>query len=536
MEFQELSEMPGTPELVITTAVPSSGMDLLGLRSPAESVAYSMLNGITTVTPNVRYLSIRAWVIFRYAELKALDDHKEFMAFAHKVECSLVLGNLLNDHSTPYLIGKDSAVEAINSDENLLELKPLVKAPAMNIYAGPSQQLKIAWRGKKLPGITEERGLPLAMTVNEAFQKSEIPVSITPDSKPQAFPREKLKAFGNSFQLRNPSGKERELLINFIIPDHPSPDEISRISTYCLILYLCQEVAEEIKEEDVFRAAIAKNIDSIPPELHESCEGWARFAVRDMLVASHEAAVCLVVKHIVETSNGRNRKSRNDVLAELTSEELTTGLAAFGFPEESIDEPIADFCRLLDGCLNNIHRVGNINRWDSSLDELAIIQASKATPASMVTLPMAWWIAVRRMEPGLQDEIPYFDLDGYKASARIGVRDVILPEVNSWSESTDTVRDVVARILARSVDQHLRIAWSRLAREPWKDVSVLGSDGDEWFYCHDFSNGQATSRLYQAISWLRQLGLIDDAGLSPDGHDILQTRLAVLRLMRNQSE
>ena len=60
MELQELPEIPELPQLVESAAVSSSGMDLLGLRSPAETVAYSLLDAITTVTPNVRYLSVRA--------------------------------------------------------------------------------------------------------------------------------------------------------------------------------------------------------------------------------------------------------------------------------------------------------------------------------------------------------------------------------------------------------------------------------------------------------------------------------------------
>lgn len=536
MELHDLLDVPGIPKLVTTAAIPSSGMDLLGLRSPAESVSYSMLDGITTVTPNVRYLTIRAWIIFRYAELRGLESNKDFMSFANKVECLLVLGNLLNDPSTPYLIGKDNAVRAINTDDNSLELKPLVKIAATNIYAGPTQQLKIAWRGKKLPGITEERGLPLAKTINEELKESEIALSIIPDRMPQAFSREKLKAFGNLFQLRNPSGKERELLIDFIIPTNPSLDETSRISTYCLIMHLCKEAASEINEEHLFEAVTADEIGSVPSELHDACEGWTRFVVRDMLVAVHEAAVCLVVKHIKETSDGKNRKPRNEILTELTNNKLITGLEAFGFPTELLDEPISSFCKLLCDCLTDIHRVGNINRWVSSLDERAIIKAAKVTTDSMVILPMSWWLAVQRMRPGIQDEIPQFDLNGHNASARLGIRDVILPEVDSWSDSTETLRDVIARLLARSVDQHLRIAWSRLAREPWKDVSVLASDGDDWLHCQDFTNGQATSRLYQSINWLRQLSLIDDNGLSQDGHEILRTRLSVLRQMRAQSE
>jgi hypothetical protein len=536
VELEELSGLPGAPELVITEAVPTSGLDLLGLRVPAETVANSLLDGITTVTPTVRYLGVRAWIIWRYGQLNGLDSIKEFMAFANKVECALVLGNLLNDPSTPGLVGQRSAGTAIKSGEDPIELRSLAKIPAMRLYAGPSEALEIGWGGTRLPGITNERGLPLVESVHEKFLHSKVLMSITPNGAPQSFSRDELKTIGQSFSMRNPSGEERELLVEFIIPEQPNAKEIPRVATYCLILHLCQQAGKQIEEEDIIRTAISPDISLIPSELHTSTEGWARFAVRDMLVAVHEAAVAIVNKHIFTTSAGTNRKSIDIVLAELTSEDLAKGIALFGFSTDLINAPIRDFCAAVNGRLKDICRVGNINRWHSDLDELAIIRASKPLSAAMVILPLAWWLAARRMEPGIHDEIPEFDLEGNKASARIGVRDVIFTEINEWAKSNETVRDVVSRLLARSVDQHLRIAWSRLAREPWKDVSVLGSDGDDWLFCQDFKNGRATSRLYQAINWLQQLGLITATGVTQDGLEVLNTRLAVLKQLRNQTE
>ena len=71
MEFKELSDRPGVPELVKTEAIPSSGMDLLGLRSPAESIAYSMLSVSPLIvmycvskTPN-RLQPALSWCLFK---------------------------------------------------------------------------------------------------------------------------------------------------------------------------------------------------------------------------------------------------------------------------------------------------------------------------------------------------------------------------------------------------------------------------------------------------------------------------------------
>ena len=93
MRLEDLPNEPGKPELVVTDANPTSGLDLLGLRVPAETVANSLLDGITTITPTIRYLGIRAWIIYRYQQLEGLDDRNEFMDFAHKVESALVLGS-----------------------------------------------------------------------------------------------------------------------------------------------------------------------------------------------------------------------------------------------------------------------------------------------------------------------------------------------------------------------------------------------------------------------------------------------------------
>ena len=112
---------------------------------------------------------------------------------------------------------------------------------------------------------------------------------------------------------------------------------------------------------------------------------------------------------------------------------------------------------------------------------------------------------------------------------RLGVETIALPEVKSWCTSKRSIREVTGWLIKRSVDQHLRIAWSRQCADPRRDVSLIRSDGDEWIYQNDFRADRATSRIYQAVNWLRQLGQIDDAGITVQGSALLETGLATLR-------
>jgi hypothetical protein len=70
--IEDVALEPGIAELVESEAKEVSGLDLLGLRAPAEAVANRLMNGVTTVTPAIRYFSVRAWLTLRYLKLGGL--------------------------------------------------------------------------------------------------------------------------------------------------------------------------------------------------------------------------------------------------------------------------------------------------------------------------------------------------------------------------------------------------------------------------------------------------------------------------------
>ena len=121
------------------------------------------------------------------------------------------------------------------------------------------------------------------------------------------------------------------------------------------------------------------------------------------------------------------------------------------------------------------------------------------------------------------------DFLSHQGWARIGLREVIHPYVQKSLTEDQSFVQVIADLTRRTVDQHLRVVWSRLAQDPLRDVAVLNADGEIWGYRTDFRSGRTASRLRQAISWLQQLKLINDTGLTADGELVLNRALNALR-------
>jgi hypothetical protein len=70
------------PDWITFDASKTQGLDLLGLRGPVQQIGNGLLNGLTSVTPKLRYLSVLSWIVWRYAEARLPDDDNAFTEFA----------------------------------------------------------------------------------------------------------------------------------------------------------------------------------------------------------------------------------------------------------------------------------------------------------------------------------------------------------------------------------------------------------------------------------------------------------------------
>src|SRR5262245_53066369 len=97
------------PEWVSFDANKTQGLDLLGLRAPVQSIGNELLNGLTSVTPKLRYLSVVAWIAWRYSQARLPNEWKAFTEFAAAQEAAIVMANVLHGPDIRNLVGVDKA-------------------------------------------------------------------------------------------------------------------------------------------------------------------------------------------------------------------------------------------------------------------------------------------------------------------------------------------------------------------------------------------------------------------------------------------
>src|SRR5262249_26464327 len=103
------------PRWVDSNAKLVRGLDLLALRRTAARIAESLLDGVTTITPTVRYLSFLCWITRSYWHARKPNKRREYLAFARRVEAAIVLGNLLQPGKKLSMVGSDDATRVIES-------------------------------------------------------------------------------------------------------------------------------------------------------------------------------------------------------------------------------------------------------------------------------------------------------------------------------------------------------------------------------------------------------------------------------------
>lgn len=526
------------PEWVDSGSHLTDGLDLLGLRLPVQTIGGSLLDGVTTVTPSVRYIAIRAWLIYRYGESYFPDSWRQFTDFSSYAECALVLGNLIENRSMNGLIGADEGVIRLDSQVSHIGISSLVKTPAATVYAGPSEQLHVSWsRGEKVPGISAERGRPLALAVDNVLSGIPFVKRLFDPNRPDKASREELAELGRVARIDQIPDLEREALIAALLPVIPlSKKERTRIATYAALLTLAKDKGAPPTEKDLFTAACSLSRFG-DPLLDPAADGWLMYCVRDAMAVSQEAVLAAVMSEITAGSEeGRSGVERHLVISELLErvEEHDAPLRDLRLIEAN--ESVADLTfRQLVARVEAQVSVGQqeehgISRWSSGLTEPNIYNLALVSGAGALSLAVvAWIVAAIRVGTGVRENLLDFGNLSYQGWRRLGLREVILPELERLLREDPPVRNVAAELAYRVVQQHLQIAWSRLQVDLSRDVALITSEENKWFSRgKSYRAGRTASRLQQALGWMTQLKLIDANGATADGDLVLNGALQVL--------
>lgn len=533
-----------TPEWIESQGKLIDGLDLLGLRLPVQLISGSLLNGVTTISPRVRYLSIRSWIIKAFSESKLPNDPASFNDFAGRVEAALAIGMLLVDRNAIYIPGSEKGRSIIDGDVEPVSIKRLLTQTAVNAYTGPSFDLFISFYASNgVTGLTKERGEPLALEFEKLIRETRFFEAMKQNPLVDSISRDILLELGNAIQLNDIPDTERDLLLDAIIPTKPQEKamlplrkEVYRLGVYTYLLELAKRFARIPREADIFEIALHPEplvTDTLTPIL----DGYLLYRIRDILAVVHEAVlgeVCL------ELGVHEEAVTSTQVIRSLLNENINDALRKV---ELLTSEESYVSIRYLDLYTRVSSKIGEttiergLYRWFADLDESVIIETVLRNKATAVGLqPVAWILCQLRIGSYDLMLFPELEILSRQGQARIGMKQVVLQQHNVWMDENPTLEHVIAWQIQRTVDQHLRIAWSRMFNDVDKDVAILTSDGELWFKRgKSYVGGRTASRISQAIGWLKQLKLVEKNGLTPAGELTLLRGYEVLANCRGDA-
>lgn len=523
------------PEWVESQGKPTSGIDLTGLRLPVDAISTYQLIGITTVTPRVRFLSIRAWIIKAFSESGLPNNYEAYADFATRVETAIIFAVLLNNPNLPYLPGVTKALAVIVEDADPIGLEKLVDQPAYNLYAGSSYNLLLGYANDEgIPGLTQERGVPLAEVFESLISQTAFFKTLKADPALHEVSRQELTDLGKAINMEGISAAERASLLSALLPLQPAEQwanrEIRRIGTYTLLLELAQRHERLPNEDDLFEAALAPK-SVLPKQFLPVLDGYLCYRIRDALAVCHEAMLGLVCGELGGYEGSIQHDRVIDAVASHSGGDIALRELGLLTAEESITTVrFLTLAERVEALLLHRQTERGLVRWQGGLDENTLIKSIlQNSDASTGLAPVVWLLCRQRVATETPEAFTPLAMLLQAGTARVGLREVVFPQLETWAAKNPLLIEVIAWLVQRTVDQHLRIAWSRMFADMNKDVAILLCDGDLWTHRgRNYGGGRMASRISDGIGWLEQLLLLGPSGLTREGEEVLKHGYDVL--------
>jgi len=525
------------PDWVSFEADKTGGLDLLGLRAPVQQIGTLLFDGVTTVTPRLRYMSVLSWIVWRYAQAELPEKRSSFFEFAAAQESVFVMANRLKSRTVTQLVGAEGADDELNIARKRLALKRLTKNIAFNIYVASSRQLNLTRQADSgLNQLSEERGEALAKAFDKTLESSAYGARLARKPTTDRISRDELDELAVPWSVVSIPRGERDILMDVVIPSKPvDAAEWRRLSHYALLLWLTQTYERPVDEDDGFELA-QHPPHELPACLAATVGGWLAYVVRDCLAVCHEAVFGAVMRQVDRDCAARSAPAlANGVVGALVASapEKDEALRAFrilkkgetsdGLSFRAVFERVRALCR------KGRVEANGLARWEGGLSETELYNyAASSDDAAVALLPVAWCLALERAPGGDTGKAGKYDLSGAGGLFQIGIDAVVRPKVQEFLRGDLGYHAVMAELVTRTVQQHLRVAWKRFSAPRGKDVSVLIADTEAWSRNNGFRPGRTASRLSVALDWLGQLHLTSEDGLTKAGEAVLKRALKAL--------
>lgn len=511
-----------------TEAKKARKYDVVGLRNPSQTIVYKCLNGITTITPNIRYLSLRALIVYLYAKCELPDSSTAFAQFSSKIEAAMAIGIKLNFPDETNVIGATRAQELVQSDQDVFALQKLVKTQtATSIYTNSSIDLGIYIKDNApISRISDPRGRALLDEIYSSVEGCKFIERTLAQGEPDSATRGELFEFGQKLSLKNIPAQEKDLLVSTLLPidqDQAEGETYLRIATYTILLMLGKSRLERPSEVDLLSYVMQfkDQEDGIPQVIRDA---WLAFLIRDTIAYTHESILEEITRDLKKDST--RQLPAQMVINKFAGntdhhENLLRELSILGEGDKIETLRFLDIFERLESHLDDLELEGSFYRWNSDqINEVGILdRISKNKYDAFALVPIVWTLAFIRAssEPGENQSA----LLSYHGDVRFGLEQKIIPTIERWNASNVSYLEVIAEMVQQTVDQHTRIAWARMSDDPRKDIMVMNVDGHHWQYKEDYYAGRTEARIAQATGWLDQIGLLSEDGTTTPGQEIL---------------
>jgi len=314
------------------------------------------------------------------------------------------------------------------------------------------------------------------------------------------------------------------------------PKERARIGTYASLLALASKLKAQPSESNFFDTVCSADRFG-EPLIDQVADGWATYCVRDAIAVTQESVLAAVMGEILgQPDGGLAGADRDAVIAALMErvEEHDSALRDLGIISSGESVTDLTFRGLEDRLRSRLSAAGGtttgIARWpDKLIEPLLYRRALKSGAGALSLAVVAWIMAAIRVGDAVRENVVEYGGLSYQGWRRLGMRDVVLPELERLRRENRPLREVAAELAFRTVQQHLQITWSRLQVDLRRDVALLTAEGNKWFARgKGFVAGRTASRIQQALGWLSQLKLIDPKGITADGEVVLKRAYKVL--------
>lgn len=381
---------------------------------------------------------------------------------------------------------------------------------ALNIYASSSEQLGLTFPSDSgVLGLSKERGAKLADAFDRCVGQTRYAKRLAATKNFLRIPRKEIDELAKRFSLDDLPAREAGVLIDALLPPEPrlNSPEPNRRATFTALLWLASETSAMPTEEVLFKAAHDLSAKA-PPTLRRTLDGWLVYAVRDLLAVAHEAVFEATMNEVDAVVGQRGSPAaaaeviarlldaideHDDQLRELRLLSEAESVRDMRF--EVLAQRVQQRCRQSPVC------EGGLRRWKGGLSEYDLgNRMLGAGRSAAALLPIVWCLADWRVSIPDTDGPPPRQLLSIGEIYQIGICDVVQPKLAEYRRLGLSYLQVMADLIVRSAQQHLRVAWQRFAIPVGKDVSVLVADVENWSRKSPFAAGRTDSRLGIAIS------------------------------------